>query len=354
MTSEVQDYTLDYRQGEILYEIHLIDSPGFDDGCDNDAEILSRIANYINTTYKLKQTLAGVLYLHDITKQRMGGVGKRNLRMLEKMVGIDRWSNCTLVTTKWGCTTDPKGEESREQTLRSSQDYFGAMLQNAQQAQMARFDPKSKGCALDIIKPMLGHSFAPELSKQMVDPKGPMLSLGETDAGKVVADNLEKLHKANGEIEKLENAQAILAQRFNEKVFTEYRRRKDKLLQKHRMQRVGRWDMRGAIVGGAVAATVLTMGPGAALIALEPGYEKIASNQRRKERAAIAKLKQDYKQDSVVASKTLGGYNPDWLEDRRVQTMQDLDDGYSLKSHSTTDVSESEYSYIEDDMLKDA
>ena len=354
MTSEVQDCTLDYRRGEILYEIHLIDSPGFDDGCDNDAEILSRIANYINTTYKLKQTLAGVLYLHDITKQRMGGVGQRNLRMLENMIGIDRWNNCTLVTTKWGCTTDPKGEESREETLRSSQKYFGAMLQNAQQAQMARFDPKSKGRALEILNPLLGHSFAPELSKQMVDPKGPMLPLGETDAGKVVADNLEELHRANGELEKLEKAQAILAQKFNQKVFTEYRQRKDKLLQKHRMQRAGRWAMRAAIIGGAVAASVGTMGPGAALLALEPGYEKIASRQRRKERAAIAKLKQDYKQDSAVATKTRGGYNPDWLEDRRVQTMEDLDDGYSLKSHSTIDVSDSEYSYIEDDLLEKA
>ena len=43
---------------------------GFDDGVANEAEVLSRIAAYI----KLKQPIAGVLYLHDITKEKMGDV----------------------------------------------------------------------------------------------------------------------------------------------------------------------------------------------------------------------------------------------------------------------------------------
>ena len=38
--------------------------------------------------------------------------------MLEKMIGIDKWDNCTLVTTMWGCTNKPQGEEMREKTLR--------------------------------------------------------------------------------------------------------------------------------------------------------------------------------------------------------------------------------------------
>ena len=82
------------RQGHILYEIHLIDSPGFDDGSYNDTEILSRIAAYVNTTYKLKQ--------------KMGGFGLRNLRMLENLIGIDKWDNCTLVTSKWVAPQIPK------------------------------------------------------------------------------------------------------------------------------------------------------------------------------------------------------------------------------------------------------
>lgn len=57
--------------------IAFTDSPGFDDGVANDAEVLSRIAAYINAIHKLKQLVAGVLYLHDITREKMEGVSVR-------------------------------------------------------------------------------------------------------------------------------------------------------------------------------------------------------------------------------------------------------------------------------------
>ena len=108
-----------------------------------------------------------------------------------------------MVTTKWGCINKPQGEEMREKTLRDKEKYYGAMLRHSRQASMVRFDPKSKGKALEIIKPHFNKSFAPEISIQMVDPHGPRLALGETDAGRVVAENLEKLHRATGQLEEL-------------------------------------------------------------------------------------------------------------------------------------------------------
>lgn len=278
-----------------MHEIHLIDSTGFDDDTLDDSGVLSRIAQYVNINYKLKQPLAGVLYLHDITKQRMGGVGERNLRMLEKMIGIDKWDNCTLITTKWGCTNNPKGEEEREKTLQNSEKYFRAMLQNAHQANMARFDPKSRGRALEIIKPLLGNKFSPRISDQMVDPQGPKLALGDTDAGKVVADNIEKLLKANGLVEELQASRQILAQKFNTKVFEEFKGRRDKLVHQQHLNRAGRWAIRTAIVGGTIAATIATMGPGATLIALEPPFEKFARHQKLGERQAMGQLEQECK-----------------------------------------------------------
>ena len=100
VTREVQDYILLYQYKNIPYEIHLIDSPGFDDDSTDDVDILHNIAEYLNTTYKLKERLAGVLYLHDITKNKMGGSGTRNIRMLEKMIGMDKFKYCTVLTTK--------------------------------------------------------------------------------------------------------------------------------------------------------------------------------------------------------------------------------------------------------------
>ena len=339
MTEDVQDYVLDYRQGNILYEIHLIDSPGFDDGNHVDAEVLSRIATYINHTYLLKQTLAGVLYLHDITKGKMGGVGQRNLRMLENMIGIDKWDNCTLVTTKWGCTTNPRGEEENEKTLIREDKYFGAMLRHARQASMVRFDPKSKGKALEIIKAHLDKSFAPHISMQMVDPHGPQLALGETDAGKVVAEHLEKLHRATGQLAEVEAARKILAQKFDEKLFEEFKGKRDKLIRKHQLQRAGRWIVRTMIVGGTVAATVVTMGPGASIIALEAPFEKFAQSQKAGERRERHRLERDYKEESAT-SHALAGYDSTWLRNRRVKRFEDLEsEGHSLKSKTSTDFS---------------
>ena len=330
---------LDHRQGNILYEIHLIDSPGFDDGTHVDAEVLSRIATFVNSTYMLKQTLAGVIYLHDITKARMGGVGERNLRMLENMIGMDAWDNCTLVTTKWGCTTNPGGEEAAEKTLMREDKYFGAMLRHARHASVARFDPKSKGKALEIIKKHLNKSFAPQISMQMVDPHGPRLALGETDAGKVVAENLEKLHRATGQLVEVEAAGRILARKFDEKLFEEFKGKRDKLIRKHKLQKAGRWVGRMMIVGGTVAATVVTLGPGASIIALEAPYEKFAKNQKKGERQERERLERDYKEESAV-SQALAGYDSTWLANRKVKRFEDLkSEGHSLKSQTSTDFS---------------
>jgi hypothetical protein len=327
---------LDYRQGHITYEIHLIDSPGFDDGSYNDTEILSRIAAYVNTTYKLEQTLAGVIYLHDITKQKMGGIGLRNLRVLENLIGIDKWDNCTLVTTKWGCTTNPEGEEDRERTLRNEDKYFGAMLKNAHQATMMRFDPKSKRRALEIIKPHLKKRFAPHISVQMVDKNGPKMALGDTDAGKIVADNVEKLFEANGEIEELKASQKILRQKFDETLFNDFKERRNKLTRKQQLQRAGRWAVRTMIVGGSIAATVVTFGPGASAFVLEPAFEKIASNQKRGERAEMDRLERQLK-ERIAGTPGLEKYDTSWLRDNSVQRMQDLD-SYSLKNGTSTDL----------------
>jgi hypothetical protein len=71
-----------------LYEIHLIDSPAFDNGSLLDTKILSDIANSVSTAH-------------------------------------------------------PEGEEEREKTLMNEDKYFGTMLKSAHQATTMRFDPKS-------------------------------------------------------------------------------------------------------------------------------------------------------------------------------------------------------------------
>ncbi|ETN38049.1 uncharacterized protein HMPREF1541_07672 [Cyphellophora europaea CBS 101466] len=337
VTQEVRDYSFETSYHGEFYEVHLIDSPGFDDGVANDAEILSRIATYINVLYKMKNTIAGVLYLHDITKARMGGVGLRNLRMLENMIGMDKWDNCTLVTTKWGCTNNAEAEEGRENQLRTRPQFFQAMIESSYSAKMVRFH-RSKASGLEIIRPHLRRAFTPKISEQMVDPDGPKYSLGETDAGKVVADNLEKLAQMNQQAEELAAAKKTLEQKFDEKLFQEYKRKRDEILSKHRTQRASRWAVRAAILGGGIAAGVVTMGPGASVLAAEPVFERYARKQKRRETAEKIALRESYKKESAAAG-TMAKYNTDWLMDRKVQHRHDLDcDEYSMVNQSESSV----------------
>ena len=320
------------------YEIHLIDSPGFDDGNFKDTVVLSQIAKYLNTIYLLKERLAGILYLHDITKARVGGIGERNLRMLEQLLGSEKFSNCTLVTTKWGCTTDPDGEEQREHTLSTRKYFFGAMLQNEQphhNAAIRRFDPKSKGTALDIIKRYLVNRFTPHISEQMVSPKGPKLSLGETGAGKVVADGLEELANIQEKLERVAAARELLLQKYDRTLFENFKQKRKKLIRKIRLQCTGRWIMRTTIVGGAIAATVLTLGPGASAFVLEPAFEKVVRSQRKDEKREKKALEKEFRDKSRDA-KFLKPVNPQWLWNTKVQSLEHLhSEGYSTRSVSS-------------------
>ncbi len=50
------------------------------------------------------------------------------------------------------------------------------------------------------------------------------------------------------------------------------------------------------------------------------------------------KLENEYKDDQQ-ATKALGGSDPKWLRDRKVQRIQDLDsEGYSIMSQSSTEL----------------
>ena len=128
-----------------------------------------------------------------ISRAKMGRVGERNLRMLENIIGKESYDNCTLVTTKWGCTNNPQDESSREKTLSEKEKFFGGML--LQHATMERFDPKTPERALQIITPYLKKTFTLHISREMADPRGPRLALGDTEAGKVVAEHVENVQK---------------------------------------------------------------------------------------------------------------------------------------------------------------
>lgn len=87
-------------------KVHLIDTPGFNDDELKDTDILLDIAGYLKTGVQL----SAVLYLHPINESRIGGTGKRNLELLQNLVGRENMSNVKLVLTKGTRTTHEERE----------------------------------------------------------------------------------------------------------------------------------------------------------------------------------------------------------------------------------------------------
>ena len=85
------------------YDVFLADVPGFDDseGDGYDADVIIGIADWLGFMRKIGIKLSGIIYLHRITDDRVGGVARLSLQMLQDLVGEDRMENLLFVSTRW-------------------------------------------------------------------------------------------------------------------------------------------------------------------------------------------------------------------------------------------------------------
>ena len=128
----------------------------------------------------------------------------------------------------------------------------------------------------------------------------------------------------------MRQAQEILDEKYDETLFAEFKQKRKELRRKINMHRSGRWIMRTTIVGGAIVATIFTLGPGASAFVLEPAFEKAVSPQRKAEKKAKEDLKAEFVKKSQHSSR-LKQINSSWLDDKHVKQLDDLE-SYSIKS----------------------
>lgn len=228
--------------------------------------------------------MAGFLYLHDITQPRMSAAGEKGIRVLERMLGRDKWGNCTLVTTKWNCSKMPEEEKSREQELRTRDKYWKSMIQGNPKASIKKF-LNTEESALKILKPHLNKRFKPDISLQMADPFGPLLPLGKTGAG-LVAGGIRQ----NLEQHELDHADKILGQKFDEKKYQELVEEKERLMKAQRTQRGQRIICRTLLYAGAITVTAMTLGLGAGSFNKPWRYEVKAIEEKKKSERKMARL----------------------------------------------------------------
>ncbi|KAH9925222.1 P-loop containing nucleoside triphosphate hydrolase protein [Fomitopsis serialis] len=101
----------------------LVDTPGFDDTLRPDREILTMIAKYMAELHWRGVKIKGVIYLHRITDNRMGGTALRNFRMFEALCGKDAMRNAVIVLNMWN-ELGNEMREAREKELRESDIFF--------------------------------------------------------------------------------------------------------------------------------------------------------------------------------------------------------------------------------------
>ena len=94
-TSDISifDYELDGNQ------VYLIDTPGFNDTSRSDSETLRVLATYLGASYAQNVFIHGIVYLHPIANNRMGGSSKRNIDMFKALCGYSTYSNVAIATT---------------------------------------------------------------------------------------------------------------------------------------------------------------------------------------------------------------------------------------------------------------
>ncbi|KIK52224.1 hypothetical protein GYMLUDRAFT_50024 [Collybiopsis luxurians FD-317 M1] len=110
-------------------DVCLIDTPGFDDTNRKDVDVLGDIARHIACTYKNNIKLAGVLYLHHISNNRITEVTKWNIKMFHNLCGYDAMKNVAVVTTRWDLFTKTEGA-GQEREIRTNPSFFKDAITN--------------------------------------------------------------------------------------------------------------------------------------------------------------------------------------------------------------------------------
>ncbi|PCH42106.1 nucleoside triphosphate hydrolase protein [Wolfiporia cocos MD-104 SS10] len=128
MTQDVQR-SQPFQLGD--YRITLIDTPGFDDTRKTDAEILLQISNHLSMIARERRYLSGVIYMHRITDNRMGGVATRNFRMFMHLCGEQALPNAAIVLNMWNEVNADVGNARRQELLTNEKFFKPAITAGA-------------------------------------------------------------------------------------------------------------------------------------------------------------------------------------------------------------------------------
>jgi GTPase SAR1 family protein len=228
-TSGIDLFPLEYEDGRRIF---LLDTPGFDDTFRSDADILKEIAFVLAQTYQKKINVAGIVYMHRITDNRISGTSLRNINVLKSLCGEKAFPRIVLVSSMWDLLAgEPELYEeatTRELELRSTNEFWGSLCNGGSQVARWTGDEHS---TLGVIHHIMttykaNDNDALRIQKELVD-QGKCLE--ETEAGKAVNQVLEEANARRHEDiqsistsrqKALENGDRLLAQEMENDLAT--------------------------------------------------------------------------------------------------------------------------------------
>lgn len=175
------------------HEVHLIDSPGFDDTELNDSDILTQIAAYLQFLTVGKLHLTGLLYFYNVSHVRAGKSAVRNIRTFRRLVGDANMNNVVLVTTRWDLAKDEKEEvlQRRVGELESEDGFWGGMMQLGARHEKLK-DVERDGKI--ILESLVGkETVEVQLQSELREGR----RLADTAAGQIVNEEVKKLQRAH-------------------------------------------------------------------------------------------------------------------------------------------------------------
>lgn len=184
-TKDIKPYEM-YLDGEL---VHLIDTPGFDDTYQSDADILGLLAQWLFANYLEGVLITGVILLHPVSANRIYGSEWSRLRLFEDICGADAWSRTVIATTMWDEISSYESGSARVQERMSSPECWGEMVAGG--ANVVRHDNNGTS-ARRIVSMLCGGESKPVPLLIQKELESNDVSLAETSAGNRILSDLEE------------------------------------------------------------------------------------------------------------------------------------------------------------------
>ncbi|KAI0886792.1 P-loop containing nucleoside triphosphate hydrolase protein [Annulohypoxylon maeteangense] len=187
-TSGVDFFTLEYDDGRRVF---LMDTPGFDDTYRSNAEVLKDIAFVLAQVYRHKLNLAGVVYLHRITDNRVSGSSVKNIDILRKLCGIHAFPRVVLTSSMWDSIDQDaillQKAFCNEDQLKNTENFWGSLVDGGSHVMRWTGDKESALGAISHLINLhdLHGSIVLKIQQELVDDG---INLNDTEVGRAVQD----------------------------------------------------------------------------------------------------------------------------------------------------------------------